>query len=437
MLTVKALRESIKELVEKLGQMQAQCQTDNREPNSEERAKARDYLARIKDLEEQLAIQVDIEETEQRTQDLEKPETRTDTDTENRNHDEEHRNHFMSLGEQLMAVAVASSPERSFTDPRLIHRAASGLNEGVGSEGGFLLQENFASKLIKEVWENGEIPKRLDKMSLSKGNSMTIPGVDETSRKDGYRQGGIRMYWEEEAGEKTSSKPKYRKIKLTLKKLIGLCYTTDELMEDAVALDSYISSSFTSEMDFKITDGVIHGTGAGQPLGIIPSGCLVTVNKETGQDAATIVAENIVNMWARLKASSRKNAVWLINQDVEPQLFTMGITVGTGGSPVYMPPGGLSASPYGTLFGRPVIPIEQCQTLGTKGDIILGDFAQYQAIDKGSMKQDYSIHVRFIYDEGVFRFVYRFDGQPKLANAITPYKGTNDISHFVTLQART
>lgn len=35
-----------------------------------------------------------------------------------------------------------------------------------------------------------------------------------------------------------------------------------------------------------------------------------------------------------------------------------------------------------------------------------------------------------------FRFVYRFDGQPVLASAITPYKGTNTLSHFVKLNER-
>jgi HK97 family phage major capsid protein len=141
-------------------------------------------------------------------------------------------------------------------------------------------------------------------------------------------------------------------------------------------------------------------------------------------------------MWARLYAKSRPNAVWFINQDVEPQLFSLGIVIGTGGAPAYMPPGGLSTSPYGTLFGRPVVPIEQCQTLGTVGDILLGDFSQYLLIDKGGMESASSIHVRFVYDESVFRFVYRVDGQPTWNNTLTPYKGSNTLSPFVVLQTR-
>ena len=102
-----------------------------------------------------------------------------------------------------------------------------------------------------------------------------------------------------------------------------------------------------------------------------------------------------------------------------------------------MPPGGLSSQPYGTLFGRPVIPIEQCQTLGDKGDIILADMSQYILADKGGVQSASSIHVRFVNDESVFRFVYRVAGQPIWHSALTPFTGAaNTLSPFVTLNAR-
>ena len=143
-------------------------------------------------------------------------------------------------------------------------------------------------------------------------------------------------------------------------------------------------------------------------------------------------------MWARMWARSRPNAVWFINQNIEPQLFTMSLAVGTGGIPIYMPANGLSGSPYGQLMGRPVIAIEQCQTLGTVGDIILADMSQYILADKGGMQTASSIHIAFTTDESVFRFVYRVDGQPIWNSALTPYKGTvaNSLSPFVALATR-
>ena len=82
----------------------------------------------------------------------------------------------------------------------------------------------------------------------------------------------------------------------------------------------------------------------------------------------------------------------------------MSHAVGTGGSLVYMPAGGLGGQPYGTLFGRPVIPIEQAATLGDLGDIIFADLSGgYILAEKGGIKADMSIYTRFEYDESVFR----------------------------------
>ena len=109
-----------------------------------------------------------------------------------------------------------------------------------------------------------------------------------------------------------------------------------------------------------------------------------------------------------------------------------------GGQLVFVPPGGISGAPYGSLLGRPVIPIEQASALGDLGDIILADMNGYVLAQKGGVQSDVSIHVRFVYDESVFRFVLRIDGQPLRASALTPYKGgaTATQSHFVTLEAR-
>ena len=343
---------------------------------------------------------------------------------------------FANLGEQLRAVAQAGIPGGK-TDPRLF-QAASGLNETVPSDGGFLVQQDFSRELLKSAFETGFLAKLCRRIQISgNSNGIKINAFDETSRIS-TRFGGIVGYWASEAEEKTKSKPKFRQLELNLKKLIGLCYASDELLADANVMNSVLPAAFASEFGFRIDDAIINGTGAGQPLGILNAGSLVVVEKETGQVAATIMAENVIKMYSRIFAQSRPNAVWLINQNVEPQLFTMSLAVGTGGVPVYMPAGGLSGAPYGTLFGRPVIPIEQCATLGTVGDIIFADLNGYILAEKGGLQSDMSIHVRFIYDEQVFRFVMRLDGQPVRATALTPYKGGASYtqSHFVALETR-
>jgi HK97 family phage major capsid protein len=346
---------------------------------------------------------------------------------------------FANFGEQMKAVYQAGRPENRAVDQRLfeVKNAASGMSEGVPSDGGFLVQQDFSSKILERSYNTGEILTRISPTPLGPGrNGLKIPGVDETSRIDGSRWGGIRAYWEGEADKMTGSKPKFNLLDMNLKKLTALVYVTDDLLEDAVALEAFLMKRVPLEINFKTENALVNGTGSGQPLGILKAGCLVSVTKETNQAADTIIFDNVNKMWSRMWAPSRKNAIWMINQDAEPQLNGMTIAVGTGGVPVYLPAGGLSQSPYATLFGRPVIPVEYCDTVGNKGDIVLADWAQYEAIDKGVLKTASSIHVRFEYNETAFRFVFRFDGQPAWKSALTPYKGSNSLSPFVTLDAR-
>jgi HK97 family phage major capsid protein len=345
---------------------------------------------------------------------------------------------WSSFGEQMRAVYRAGCPGGTI-DTRLVEmmNSATGMSESVPSDGGFLVDQEFSSQIFERAYNVGEILSRITPTPIGAGkNGIKMPAVDEKSRVDGSRWGGIRAYWEGEADQLTGSKPKFQLIELNLKKLTALVYATDDLLEDAIALQAWMMNRVPLEINFKAENAIINGSGVGQPLGILNSPCLVQVAKETAQAADTIVYENVSKMWSRMWAPSRKNAVWLINQDCEPQLNSMSIPVGTGGVPVYLPAGGLSQSPYNTLFGRPVIPIEYCPTVGDLGDIVLADFSQYEAIDKGSIKTATSIHVRFDYNETAFRFIFRFDGQPGWKSALTPFKGSNTLSPFVALASR-
>ena len=345
---------------------------------------------------------------------------------------------FKSFGEQIHAIVKAADRNAPEVDKRLYEvKAPSGLNETVTSDGGFLVQTDFSTALLEKLYEQNAILDRCSPITISSGaNGTKINAFDETSRVDGSRWGGVQAYWAAEAAQFTSKKPTFRQIELTLKKLTGLCYATDENLQDAAQLESIIMRVFPMEFGFKVEDAVINGGGAGTPLGIMNSGAVISVAKEAGQAAATIVSNNIIKMWARLWNRSMQNAVWLVNQDTLPQLYTMTVSAGVGGVPVFLPPSGLSAQPYAMLFGRPVIPVEYCQTVGTLGDIILADFNEYLIARKGGVQSASSIHLRFDYDETVFRFTLRLDGQPAWSVPLTPKNGSNTLSPFVTLAAR-
>ncbi|RMD03235.1 phage major capsid protein [Clostridium autoethanogenum] len=341
------------------------------------------------------------------------------------------------MGEFLQAVAKASSPG-GIMDNRLIYQnSASGLNESVTSEGGFMLENDFIQDMFDVMMSESQVANRIRMIPIGANtNRLRTLGIDETSRANGSRWGGVQAYWIAEAETVTKSKPKFREIDMALQKLLALCYVTDDLLQDATALEAIVRQAYADEMSFKIDDAIINGSGVGMPLGILNSDALISVPKEKDQAAGTIKYENILKMWSSVPARLRANAVWYINQEIEPQLYTMALNIGTGGAPVFLPSGGASSSQYSTLLNRPIIPIEQCSVLGKKGDIILADPTQYIGIDKKAPTADVSIHVRFLYDEQVFRFIYKFNGAPYRNKPITPYKGANSLSPFVTLGDR-
>ena len=347
---------------------------------------------------------------------------------------------YASLGETLLAIVRTVRTGRQ--DNRLLEmdheaRAATGLGESIPSDGGFLVGKDISGQFLDLAYSAASVSPRCDFIEISaNSNGVKLYGVDETSRATGSRQGGIRAYWTNEGDAMTASATKFKRIEMDLEKLTVLYYSTDELLQDARALQNRVNAMVSREFAFKIDDAVINGDGAGKPIGILNSNCLVSQAAETSQVAATIVYENIVKMYSRMISSSLPRAIWLANADIFPQLATMTLAVGTGGVPVWIPANSAAGRPYDTLLGKPIVYVEACPTLGTVGDLIFADLNEYLLIGKGGIQEAMSIHVRFLNNETVFRFVNRTNGQPKWKTALTPFKGSATVGPFVVLATR-
>ena len=327
---------------------------------------------------------------------------------------------WKSTGEFLQAVKNAALYP-SNQDKRLFSLKASGMNETTPADGGYLVPQNTAAGIIERMYNMGKILGRVAKDTIS-GQNMTYNAVDESSRAT-TRHGGVLGYWLAEAATKTGSKPQFRQVELKLKKVAAVAYATDELLSDVTALESWINRTVPDELVFMAEDAIYNGDGNGKPLGFMQSPALVSPLRT---DATKVQLADILSMWSRRWAGV-DDYVWLINQDVYPQLFQLGSTYQN----LFMP-AGFAGNPVSTLLGKPIIENEYSATLGTTGDIVLAALSQYQAIDKG-VESASSIHVQFLTDETTFRFVYRIDGAPMWSAPLTPFKGSNTQSPFVAL----
>jgi HK97 family phage major capsid protein len=318
-----------------------------------------------------------------------------------------------------------------------------GMYENSDPDGGALIPPDFTTQIWERIYQQESILPRTQGYTIS-GNTMSIPANAETSRVDGSRWGGVLGYWEGEAQQLQGSRPKFRNLQLRAKKLTVMTFVTNELLTDsATALEQYLGRVAPQEIEFKVLDGLVNGNGAGIPLGILNDPAFISVS--TSSASKTITYTDVMNVYNTMWAPSRSRAVWCYNQEIEPQLWQMALTVGSTSTPVFAPPGtgfGLygaaSTSPYGTLYGRPIIPLEQCPGLGVVGDLFLVDWSQYISITKGSIMSAMSIHLKFDFDETVFRWIFRMDGQGAWSAPLTPYKTnlTKTYSYAVGIAAR-
>jgi HK97 family phage major capsid protein len=358
---------------------------------------------------------------------------------------------FKTFSEQLRAIWRAGMGREQ--DPRLAQVEAAdmqsraiptGASEKVPSDGGFLVEPEFTKAIIKRIYDTGEIIKRCTEFTTDK-NGIAFPQFQETSRVTGSRLGGIQMYWMDESQDIQviqslfSQKPTVMNVKIQANKLTGLLYATDELMTDAFG--GWAEYAFGTETAFMIEQAIVSGSGAGEPTGLLNSPALITVPKQTGQPTQTVTATNVIGMSSQLWAPSRRNAVWLYNQQLLPSLRTLTTIVGDAGSQSNLWQARQSEGDYDRLDGIPALASEYCSAPGTPGDIILADFSRYALVIREMNRMEMSIHLQYITDQDTFRAITRIGGQTIDQAVISPQFAVSTspaftVSPFVALATR-
>lgn len=316
-----------------------------------------------------------------------------------------------------------------------LHKIRATFGSTVPADGGFLIPETLRSELLRVALEMAIVRPRARVIPME---TLTVPfpSLDSTSNASNVF-GGITAYWTEEAGALTSSSATFGRVKLEAKKLTAYTEVPNELFEDSlISLEAFINEAFPQALAWFEDIAFMRGTGVGEPLGWNTTGntAAVSVAKEAGQAAATLLWENLVKMFARMLPTSMGRSVWIANIDTFPELATMALSVGTGGSAIWLNNG--VEGPPARILGLPVIFTEKAETLGTVGDICLVDLGYYLIGDRMSMQASTSPHYKFANDQTAMRFIERVDGTPWIKSAITPNKGSNTLSPFVRLATR-
>ena len=335
--------------------------------------------------------------------------------------------------QEFFGTMLASVERGRVEDDRLKFMATAGSDEAgryADPYGGFLVPEGFSPNLMKTAAEADPLVDRVTRIPM-KTAKITIPARTDKDHTSSV-SGGLRVYRRSETQSVTASRTTIEQVSLDSTPLMGISYATEELIRDsAISFAAMLEAGFGDEFASTILSERIRGTGAGTLEGVLNTPCLISVPKETGQAADSIIYENLNKMSARCWRYGA--AVWMYNQTCLPKLRNVVQVVGAIATPMWQT--SAREGEPDTIFGRPAFPCEYCSAVGDVGDIILGVWSQYLEGTYQPLESAESIHVRFIENERTFRFTMENCGRVWWRATYQPVKG-DTLSPFVVLAAR-
>lgn len=316
-------------------------------------------------------------------------------------------NGFDNMGEFFTSVKNFAMNQQ-LDDKLRIHNQAQ--QEKVGADGGFMVPDDLRQEIHKKFMGDMSLLSRCRQFNTS-GNRVSLLINENAPWEAGGSQ--IKAYWENERDQHTRSKAQLKKFNIELDKLTAYVVVTEEMLEDAAQIESFIRAEAPEVMVAKLNNAIVSGDGVGKPQGFLNSAFAYEVAKEGGQTADTLVFNNIKKLHTHALPMAQQRGVFLYNAGVAEQLIGMKLEpTSTDSVSVYLPNNSAAGAPFGTLWGKPVFPmIGAMPQLGDKGDIAFADFSYYYAaIKTAGIKQMISTHVHFDTDEVAYKFSYRVGG---------------------------
>jgi HK97 family phage major capsid protein len=317
-----------------------------------------------------------------------------------------------------------------------VYGSAKALAENEGTTGGYLVPPAYSQEILRVSTDAAVVRPRARIVPMG-GREVNFPVLDYTGSTAGKPPtlGGVVVNWTEEAGSKTATEPSFKTIKLVYHELSGYTQASNMLRQDAgPTLESLLITLFGEAIRVYEDWAFLRGTGAGQPLGIFNSPCLLAEVAAS----STFVLSDAAAMLRMFKSSSPNAGVWVMHPVLIEKLIAMADGSGATNNVIWIP--NARESLPATLFGKPIIFSDLMPVLppgtsaATKGGVLLADFSYYLIGQRSGIQIDYSDAPGFLTNQGTWRFMTYVDGQPWLQQPIYLTDGTNQVSPFVTLK---
>lgn len=275
------------------------------------------------------------------------------------------------------------------------------LQEGIDPQGGYLVPDEYDSRLIDILTEENVMRTLGTRITTSGEHKINIAATKPAAA------------WIEEGGALTFGDATFDQIILDAHKLHVAIKVTEELLYDnAFNLENYIITQFGKALSNAEEDAFINGTGVGQPLGILAEtgGAQVGVTSETAEPTA----DDCINLVYSLKRPYRKNAVFLTNDKALAYLRTLKDLNGQYLWQPSMKEGEPDRFLGYKVYTSPFFPEPQ----PNKACVAFGDFSYYNIGDRGT--RSFAELKELFAGNGMIGFVAkeRVDGKLVLPEAI-------------------
>ena len=276
------------------------------------------------------------------------------------------------------------------------------LQEGVDTDGGYLVPEEYDSRLIDVLNEECIMRNLGTKITTSGERKINIAATKPAAS------------WIEEGGALSFGDATFDQIIMDAYKLHVAIKVTEELLYDAAFnLESYIIQQFGKAIANAEEDAFLNGDGNHKPTGL-----LTTAQTGVTTSGASITADDLIELVYKLKRPYRKSAAFIVNDQTLAAIRKL-----KDANQAYMWQPSYQMGEPDRLLGYPIhtTPFMPTAEAG-KAALVFGDYSYYNIGDRGSRSIQ---ELRELFaGNGMIAFVMkeRVDGKLVLPEAVQMLK---------------
>lgn len=247
------------------------------------------------------------------------------------------------------------------------HQVSNVLEEGNDANGGYLVPEEWDSRLIDKLSEENIFRGLATTITTSGEHKINVAATKPAAA------------WIEEGEALTFGDATFDQVILDAHKLHVAIKITEELLYDnAFGLENYVIDQFGKALGNAEEDAFLNGDGKGKPLGIFAE----TGGGEKAVEitAGKLTSDNILDLIYSLRRPYRKNASFILNDQT---LAAIRKLKDVNQAYIWQP--SYQAGEPDRLCGYAIHTSAYCPTLEAgKSCIAFGDFSYYNIGDRGT-----------------------------------------------------